>query len=195
MDVEKLVKTIIETYSEPKLDLKLLKKRGNSTTYEGWIIQKMKEARQEGNLDVAELLTTCYKKYNEFKTQEKILRKRTKGDGDIQYFIQPDSILVTYYQRFEEGEEPKEVRHEISKQEINFVIKAINELNEGKKIPTSAIAEQMFRIPWKKIFADRQTHIRLTHILGILNHYGITHYSKRGFTTIIKQAREIQEVL
>ena len=121
--------------------------------------------------------------------------KRFKGDGDIKYFNQPDSIIVSYYQHLDEGEEAKEIRDEISKQEINKVINSINKLNEGKRIPTSAIAHLTYGMSWKEVFANRPIHIRLTHILGILNYYGITHYSKRGFTSVIKQVREIQEIL
>lgn len=197
--VEKFERQVKEKYSEPRLDLSILRKKGNEKTYHGWLIQRIKESRKEENLEVAELLMTCYKKYNEFKTEEKILMKRFKGDGDIKYFNQPDSIIVSYYQKFEEGEEPKEVRHEVSKFEINEVIKAINklarELQNSKRIPTSLIAEEVFKIKWHDLFAIRDKHIRLTQILGILHYYGITHYSKRGFTSIIKEVREIQEVL
>ena len=49
------------------LDLNLLRKRGNSKTYSGYLIQKLKEAREQGNFDVALLIEHFYKKYLEYQ--------------------------------------------------------------------------------------------------------------------------------
>ena len=188
-------KNNLEKEETKGLDIHLIRKKGNSKTYSGYLIQKLKEARKDNNLELAQVIEHFYKKYNEYQTSEKILLKRFKGEGNIQYFNQPDKIVVTYYQKFDEGEEPRVVADEVSKQEINKAISIINKLNEGKRIPTSKIAEEFYGKSWKAVFSTRFEHIRLTHILSILSHYGITNYSKRGFTSVIKPVREIQEVL
>jgi len=53
---------------ESPLDLSLFKKRGNSKTYKGYLIQKMKESREQGNFDVCALIQHFYKKYIEFES-------------------------------------------------------------------------------------------------------------------------------
>ena len=49
------------------LDLSILRKRGNSKTYSGYLIQKLKEAREQRNFDVALLIEHFYKKYLEYQ--------------------------------------------------------------------------------------------------------------------------------
>lgn len=180
----------------PHLDLSLFKKKGTSRTFKGWIIIKMNEARKNENFEVAGLLQFIYKKYSEYETSEKVILKSWKGKSGIKCFNEPDKIIVITYQKFEENETPKEIRDEIDKSEINKVIVAINKLKDEKnRIPTSKIAEEVYKIKWKELFATRPEHIRLTHILGALNFYGIINYSKRGITSVIKEVREIQEIL
>lgn len=187
-------KTIIEKFSEPRLDLKIIRKRGNEKTYHGWLIQKIKEARQESNLDVAELLTTVYKKYNEFKTREELLLKSWKGKSSLEIIDYPDYFEIITYQKPNQDEEPQEVKTEISKLEVNRIINTINELNNGEKINTRDIGEHAYKRGWDKIFSDRPLHIQLNLILRLLDYKGITHYRGK-YTKVIKQVKEIQEVL
>jgi hypothetical protein len=194
--ITKECKPIERIVEDRKLDLSLFRKKSSAHTFQGWILSQMKKARSENNPDVAMLLQTCYKKFMEFQTSEKILMKRFKGDGDIQYFNKPDSVIVSYYQHLDEGEKAHEVKEEISKNDINRVILSINKLKDEKnRIPTKLIAEEIYKVKWSNFYGIRKEHILLTRILGILHHYGITHYSKRGFTTVLKPVREIQEIL
>lgn len=187
-------KTIVEKYSEPRLDLKILRKRGNDKCFNGWIIQKIKEARQESNLDVAELLTTVYKKYNEFKTKEELILKSWKGKSSLQILTYPDYFEIITYQKPNQDEEPVEIKTEITKLEVNRIINTINELNTGEKINTRDIGEKAYKREWDKIFSDRPLHIQLNLILRLLDYKGITHYRGK-YTKVIKQVREIQETL
>jgi hypothetical protein len=192
--VEKFVKTIIEKYSEPKLDLKIIRKKGNEKTYSGWLIQKIKESRQEGNLEVCELLQTCYKKYLEFQTKENILLRGWKGKSSLEIINKPDYFIITTYQKENQDEEPHQVNREITKIEINRIINCLNELNQGKRISTRDIGEKAYKRDWDSIFSDRFLHTNLNLILRLLDFYGLTHYRGK-YTTIIKPVREIQKVL
>jgi len=188
------VRTIVEKYSEPRLNLNILRKKGNSKTYSGWLIQKIKEARQDENLDVAELLTNCYKKYLEFRTHEDIILKSWKGKSSLEIISYPDYFEIITFQKPNQDEKPEEVRTEISKLEVNRIINVINELNTGEKISTRDIGEKAYKREWNKIFADRPLHIQLNLILRLLDYYQLTHYRGK-YTRVLKRVREIQEVL
>ena len=185
----------IEVYeSKRDLDLRIFKKKGNSKTYHGWLIQKIKEARQENNLDVAELLMNCYTKFNEFKEHERVILKGWKGKSGIQIIDYPDYFEVITFQKPNQDEEAIEIKTEITKLEVNRIINVINELNTGEKINTRDIGERAYKREWDKIFADRPLHIQLNLILRILDYYNLTKYRGK-YTTVLKPVKEIQELL
>lgn len=185
----------LETYSDrKKIDLSIFKKRGNSKTYPGWLIQKIKETRQQGNLEVCEILINCYKKYNEFKTHEEVLLKSWKGKSDIKIMTFPDYFEIITYQKQDKDSKPQEIRTQISRLEVNRIINTINELNTGDKINTRDIGEKAYKRDWDKIFSDRSLHIQLNLILRLLDFYEITHYRGK-YTKVLKKVREIQDTL
>ena len=67
----------IETIESNGLDKNILRKKGNAKTYSGWLIQRIKEAR-ETNFETAIFLQELYNKYMEFEKTEKIKIKRRK---------------------------------------------------------------------------------------------------------------------
>lgn len=184
----------VETIEIQKLDLSLFRKRGNSHTYAGYLIQKMKEARDQRNFDVALLIQFFYKKFLEFEEHEKVQLKGWKGKSGIQVINKPDYFTIVTYQKEDQDSEPHQVTRDISKMEVNRIIGVINQLNEGKKISTRDIGEKAFKREWDKIFADRFLHTNLNLILRLLDYYGLTHYRGK-YTTVIKNCREIQEVI
>ena len=190
---------VIETYHKKnELDIKLLRKRGNERTYRGWLIQRMKEARDSKNFDVCELLQTCFKEYERFETSDKVKFESWRGKSGIKIFNQPDKIIVIRYQKREKYSEPVEIKTEIMKQDINEVILAINKinkLNDKEKIESSTIASTTYQEEWKDIFSNRSLHIQFTHILGILEYYGLIKYYRSGKVMVLKEVREIQELL
>lgn len=174
--VEIFEKRDIETF-EPKLDLSILKRRGNSKTYKGLLIQKMKEARNDGNLDVVELLQWCYKEYLKFESKTKLYLNGWKGKSSFQVIKQPDSFIVVTYQKPSKDEEPKEIFREIGKEEINEVIITLNKLKDKfERIPTRAIGQVTYNKIWEDIFSDRHLHTKLNFILRILDYYGLIEY-------------------
>ena len=196
--VEIPTKQIEMVYSEPKLDISLLKKKINAKTFKGYLLQTMKNASKNGNLEMAQVAQHYYKKYLEYEIQEKVTLNSWKGKSGINVLDKPDKIIIERYAKMEPGEKPKKITQEITKQEINKVIIAINKLKDSceNKIPTSKIAEEVYNIKWKALFATRPEHIKLTHILNVLDsHYGVIKYSKRGITQVIKETKELQQTL
>jgi len=193
--VEKIVvNPEVEKIEIQKLDLSLFKRRGNSHTYLGYMLQKMKEARDKRNFDVALLIQFFYKKYLEFEEHEKVLLQGWKGKSGIQVINKPDYFTIVTYQKSDQDSEPQEIKRDISKMEVNRIIGVINLLNEGKKISTRDIGEKAYKREWDRIFSDRFLHTNLNLILRFLDYYGLTHYRGK-YTTVVKNVREIQEII
>ena len=53
---------------EPKIDVSIFKKKSNSKTFKGFLIGKIKQARDDKNTELVILLGELYKKYQEFNT-------------------------------------------------------------------------------------------------------------------------------
>jgi hypothetical protein len=181
------------------LDLKILKKRGNEKTFSGYMIQRMKLAREEGNFELCAVIQHFYKKHLEYQTMDTVRFENWKGKSGIRVFLEPSKIIVIRHQKKEPDSEPTEIRTEILKQDINDVITAINKINKlndkKEKIESSTIACTTYQEEWKDIFSNRSLHIQFTHILGILDYYGLIHYYRSGKVQVLKEVREIQEVL
>lgn len=93
--VRKMIKEVFEknreivTYENEKIDLGLFKKRSSAKTFRGWLLGKFKKAIKEENLEVAMILQTIYKKYEEFEKEKKSLIELEivdgwKGKGDLE---------------------------------------------------------------------------------------------------------------
>jgi len=184
-------RTVIE---EPRLDMSLFKKKGNSSTIKGYMLQKMKEARREKNFEVAVLIQHFYKKCCEFESSEEVRLESWKGKSSFEIIAKPDKFIVITFQKPTQDEEPKKIKREILKEEVNKVLWAISELNKNKKIPTRDIGELVYKKEWDRIFSNRQLHTELNLILRLLDKYGVIHY-RGGFSQVLKNVIEIQEVL
>lgn len=191
MITKEVINKNITTEERPDIDFSLMRKKGNSKTFGGWIIQRMKEARDNNKPEMFQVLNMIYQKYMEFETSEKVKIDSWKGKSSLQVFEYPDKFIVVTFQKPTPDDKAKEVKIEITKQEVNEVLVQIYILNEGKPIKTSEIAESTYKRKWKSIFSDRQTHIKLTKILELLEYKGITKYNRKGYTTILKEQQTI----
>lgn len=191
--VWKDIKHVEPEPSEPKIDLSIFRKRGNSKTFPGWLIGKIKQARVDGNMELVILLTELYNKYKQFET-ENVKLKNWKGKSGIKLIVKPNHFIVVEYRKADQDSDPEEVKTEILKEEVNEVITALNQLDEEEPIPTRKIAESVYNKPWKHVFSDRRAHINLTLCLRILDYYKIIKY-RAGKSTILDKVKEIQEKL
>ena len=168
------------------LDKSIFRKKGNSKTYSGYLIQKLKEARKQNNFDVASLIEHFYKKYREFE-EERIFLKGWKGKSGIKVITHPDKYIIITHQKPDQDSKPREFRREISKEEVNRVILAIEHFNMLEKINTRQIGEFVYKgYTWDEIFADRFKHTQLNLILRLLDYKKMIKYRGR-FTTIINK--------
>lgn len=195
MKKEVFEKNIIrEEYYSNGLDFSLFKKQGNSKTYKGYLIQKMKEARTKGNFEIVLLIQHFYRKYLEFESHEKVLLESWKGKSGIHLIRKPQSFIVVTHQKSEKDSDPKEIKTEIDYMEINKIIKAMNEI-DNDEIPTKEIGEKAYKKRWDDIFSNRKQHIQLTFIFNILEHLGIIKYYRSGKIKKLRKIGEIQSIL
>jgi len=175
----------IETIESNGLDKTILRKKGNAKTYSGWLIQRIKEAR-ETNFETAIFLQELYKKYMEFEKTEKIRIKNWKGKSGINLLEEPDRFICITYKKDEKNSEVKEIKREIFKTDLNDLIVVLNSFEDKNKIPTSELAEKLYKTEWKKVFSNRIRHTALVLMLNILEQKGNIVYSRKGFTKVIK---------
>jgi hypothetical protein len=191
---EVISKRDLVTYNKQLLDLNLIKKRGNSKTFKGFLIGKLKEAMNNENKELAFILQEIYKRYSEYETPETIVLKSWKGKSSINIIEKPDYFIIITYQKDDQDSKPHEVKREVTKLEVNRIIKTINELNIGEKIPTRDIGERAYKRKWDDIFSDRFLHTTLNLILRLLDYYKIIKYRSR-YSTVLNNISSIQIVL
>ena len=162
-DIEKVVK------EDSKIDMSILRKRGNSKSFNGWLIQKIKDARAKENTEMVVLLSEIYKEYKNFE-EERVLLTGWKGKSSLKVIEKPEMFTIITYQREDQDSAPQEVKREISKEEVNHIILVLHALNEGEPIPTRKVGEMAYKKDWDTIFADRGLHTQLNLILRLLDY-------------------------
>jgi len=210
---------------EEKIDSRILRKKSSAHSFKGWLIGRMKIAVNEKNQDVASILQTCYKKCLEFenKTKARVELSGWKGKSGIKIIVKPDSFDVINFQKRDQDSKPKEIRRNITKQEVNEVISVLNQINERDiylckdckkiflgdrvcpkccsdniiktdKIPSRIIGEMCYDKEWDDIFSDRFLHTEFNLIMRLLDYYNIIVY-RGGYSTIINKVLNIQTCL
>lgn len=199
----------IETREE-KIDLSLFKKRSSAKTPAGLVIGMAKKlSNSKGNvftkMEMLQLFSQLHRDIRNLETSEKVKLESWKRKSSFSIKPippnKPKKFIVITYQKPSPDEEPREIKKEISRDEVNDIIYWINRLtaegrfyDEKKKvslIPTSEIAERFYRENWKVIFSNRYKHFTINSILRLLNELGIIHY-KGGYTQVLKKVRDIQ---
>ena len=175
--------------SEPQLDLKILRKRTSAKTKNGLVLSYAKKFRQEGNLEMAIFCQELYKQMFKLEKIERFQADQWRGKSSVNFLIEPHRVIVERYRRIDRHQKPIKVSSELTREEINRVIWAINELNKGKTIETSAIAETVYNKGWKLVFSTRKLHIKLVEILNYLEYRKDIHYSRVGKIKVLGQTK------
>ena len=189
MSKEIFERNVQKEVHENNIDTSLFRKKSSAKSFRGKLIGYIKKARNEENVVMVQLLSKIYKDYMDFEAISRLALQSWKGKSSIEIIQKPDIFIVITYQKPSQDEEPREIKREIAKEEVNEVIKAINYLNKGEKINTRYIGERVYGKDWDLIFSDRYLHTQLNLILRLLDHYGITHY-RGGYTTVLKKDRK-----
>ena len=180
----KVRQTEIQSVVSNGIDSSIFRKHSNSKTFQGWLISRIKEARDRENKEMVILLSEIYQKYRSFA--EYFSTKSWRGKDKVYFIEKPDLIIAVTHQREDIGEKPKEVKTEILRKEINEVEATIHRLNIGNLIKTSEIAEENFHRAWKSVFSDRPTHIKLVLILNFLEYKKKIHYYRSGKIKVLE---------
>jgi len=177
----------IETIERKGLDLSVFKKKTNAKTITGLILSRAKKCLEDKNFELAKTFEELYKEAKALEKTEKVKIEHWKGKSGIKLIEEPDRFICITYKKDEKDSEPKEIKKEIKKENLNDLIIVLNTFKETEKIPTSEIAEKLYGKNWKAVFSDREKHIALTYMLNILEQRELIKYSRRGLTTIIKK--------
>ena len=168
-----------ESISEQKIDTSIFKKRGKSKTFHGFLIQKIKEARNQGNKEMVFLLHEIYKKYRDFNI-DFFNPRRWRGKSGVSFIEKPEVVISIRHRKIEPYEEPEEVRMELLRTDINRLIWVVSTLNQGQYLKTSEIAEKYYDRGWKLVFSDRKAHIYLVEMLNYIEYRKVIEYSRSG---------------
>lgn len=188
----------IESYSEPKLDLNILKHRSSGKTSSGIVLGYLKKTYKKIPLEYTKLLENIYKDIRNLETTEQFKANQWRGKSGVTYQIKPDYVISLRYRKKDPESKPELVKTEMSKEQINRVRWAINNLNgewfgkyrkEKKLIETSSVAEKVYNNDWKKIFANRKQHIILVEILNYLEYKQEIKYHRSGKVEVLNQEK------
>jgi hypothetical protein len=164
-----------EKIEKEKIDVSIFKKKTNSKTFKGFLIGKIKQARDSNNFELVYLLSELYKKYMEYQSNS-FNPKQWRGKSGVKFIEHPELVISIRFRK----SEPKEVRMELLRSDINRLIWAISGLNEGEFIDTSSIAEKYYQKEWKKVFSNRKEHTHLVEMLNYLEFKKKIEYSRSG---------------
>ena len=157
--------------------------------------------------DLYWLTKGLYKQYNKFHPEKNIEVNvpEWKGKSSLQIIKGLDRIIIITYQKPSKDEEPKEVRTEVSKEELQAMIDSIIKLKNYQPIKTESLSMvfsatlNLGHDGWntgnKQFFSDRFWHNKYTRILQAFQELGVIEY-KAGKTTILdKDKLNIQLLL
>ncbi len=178
-----------EREEEPMLDLKMLKKRTSSKTPSGLMLKYAKQFRDKENFLMAKLFQELYTQIRNMEVSEEFKANQWRGKSGVTYQIKPDYVIAIRFRKKDIGEDPVEVKTEMSKEQINKVSLAINQLNTKKSINTSEIAEKVYNKAWHLVFSDRKKHTMLVEILNYLEYKKQIKYSRRGRIEVLNQVK------
>lgn len=196
----------IEKFENPQVSekvKKLLERQSKCKTIEKYLESQLKVIRYNKenwtNIELVQVFEDLCKKANKLKSEAKVNLVGWKNKSSFQVIKKPDKFIIITYQKKDQDSEAYEVNTEITKEEVNEILVAIQQLNDGNKIPTRKIGELAYKKPWDDIFSNRKVsnygnHIKLNLILRLLNHEGLIRYRSR-FSTVLNKKLDIQEIL
>ena len=121
----------IEEYSEPKLDLSILKKRSSGKTSSGICLGYIKKLHGKVPNEFILVLQNMYRDIKNLEVSETFKAKQWRGKSGVSYQIKPDYVVAIRFRKKDIGEKPTEVRTEMSKNQINKIRWTINQLNKN----------------------------------------------------------------
>lgn len=196
-----MVKEIFEpnrettVYSEPLIDLKLLRKKSNARTFPGWLIMEIKRNAKEGKLDMVKMLEFIYQKHKELERDKNApLIQLSIIDGwkgkdylNIYKGFENDFLIETHNKDKETGEITTS-RHTIPRGNVNRILFFINKWKIGESHKCYDFAEVLGEKDWKEVWKKRmEVYFPCYYFpIKILEKLKIIKYSGRGEITKIR---------
>ena len=204
-----------------KIDLKFLKRKGNK--YKSFITRlygDLSRARRDGNSEMEQYILDLIKDYHNYDSKARAMINSWKGKSGIKIITKPNSFDIIRYRKKDQDSEPKEIIKEVTKGDVNVVLRAIALSNfaENKEMgvkycETPEIAKNYCKIEniyfnnkenklfydngefeWQHFFADRGLHTFLNDVLALLDYFQIIHY-RAGKIQVLRGVGDIQVVL
>lgn len=183
-----------EIRKESPIDISIFKKHGNSKTYSGWIVSKIKQARDESNKEMVFVLSEVYHKYLEFHKKESRplieieIIEGWKGIDNIQIFkgFTEDFIIESHIKDKETGEVTT-TTHQIPHERVNTILQVIKRMKVGEKVKCYDFAPHLGFKEWKDLWRERKDYFDLYYYpVKVLEALNIIKYSGRGDITRLK---------
>jgi hypothetical protein len=194
---------ILETYSEPKLDISLFKKKSNANTFKGFLLGKMKETRKAGNRDLTEAIQFIYKKYLEYLKLEKEFNNelpgmeivggwKGKGTIDINQRLFSKDVLVKIPIKDKKTLKVKWSKKVIPKENVNRILCYVNKWKIGDQHECYEFAEVLGEINWQEVWKKRTKvyFLKYYYPIKILESMGLIEYGGRGEITKIREFKD-----
>jgi len=183
-----------EEVSEPLLDLSILKKKTNAKTFAGWLIGKVKQAKNEENQEIMRLLMSIYEKYKELEKRrlqpviELEIIEGWKGIDNIELFrgFENDFVIKSHTKNKETNEVTTQT-HQINAEKVNTLFFWIKQWKLGETHKCYDFAEKLGYKDWKDLWKERKQYFdKYYYPIKVLEVLGIVEYSGRGDITRIK---------
>jgi hypothetical protein len=174
-----------------------------------WITMWIGQHSKRGNLDMVFVFQEVLKAYNYFEPEKvvEVDAKQWKGKSSIEVLKEIDRLIITKYQKETPESEPKEIRTEVSKEELGALIYSIKIMtgnNPTIEVPTNKLAhtycnklgyaEGLATDFWKEFFNNRSLHNKFTIMLNGLQELGFIEY-KGGKTRLLNKDISVQLLL
>lgn len=208
--IEKYPEEIYEKPENSKINIDFIKRKSNAKTFFGELKGDLQKARNDKNSEMAQYIEEKINSYNKFHSKAEAHIPTWKGKSGIYIIEKPDSFDIFRYRKIKGGE-PKEIKKNILKEDVNKVITSINRCSK-EEIPTRDIAEQYCKLInlemnnhnrllfegeefiWDNFFSDRNLHTFFNDIMDLLDYYKVIYYSGAK-SKILKKIMDIQIIL
>jgi len=179
---------------EEKIDTSIFKKRSSAHSFQGWMVGKIKQARNNNKPELVALLIEIYNKYMEFgkyETKNLIeveIIEGWKGIDNIELFdgFTDDFVIKTHSKDKETGEVSTQT-HQIKRELVNRLFFWIKQWKIGESHECYDFAPKLGFNEWKDLWRERDVYFNSYYYpVKILEALGFIKYSGRGVITRIK---------
>ena len=135
-----------------------LNRKTKANTFSGYLISAMKNARDEGNWELAKLLESMYEKYKEYhpkKLNTVEIKDGWKGkDRPEIYKTFENDFEIIMHQKDKDGE-VKKIDKEITKENVNRLWQFIQDWEIGETRKCYDFAEVLGENSWREVWKKR----------------------------------------